>query len=79
MADTMDATDLLLRDLALKDSGWSRVEGPNGCAYFPETANDVDAFDARCIAMHESQKPIVLEEKPAVTDYADYMRLKRGD
>ncbi len=74
----MDATDLLLRDLALKETGWSRVEGPNGSAYFPETASDVEKWEADCIAMHSEQTPITVEPKP-VQDYADYTRLKRGD
>ncbi len=75
----MDNLDVLLRDLALKDSDWHRIEHPEtgAAAYFPETAEDAEDWETRALAMHESQEPVTLAPKPVENALA--ARVVRAD
>lgn len=74
-SDPLDALGALLAEDSV---GWHRAEGPHGCAYFPHTASDVAAWEERALAMTAAQRPVEVEEKPVV-NFADYIRLNRGD
>lgn len=76
-----DSLDVLLRDLAMKDSGWHRHENPEtgAVAYFPETAKSAEDFERRALAMHESQEPVTLAPKPREDHMAARKRIARGD
>ena len=84
-----DNLDVLLRDLALKDSGFHRHENPQtgAVAFFPDVpvfpsgsnqARQIEAaWEARALVMHESQDPIRLEPKPLENTLAK--RVVRAD
>ena len=73
-----DNIDDLLSDLYWLGSNWHRhVNSETGAvALIPETADDVDAWEQRALAMHENQEPIRLAEKPKENAMT---RIKRGD
>lgn len=69
----------ILRELNLKDMGWSRVAGPEGAAFFPISAKDFDAWESRCLQMHAAQSPLALAAKPLENNLSDRQSMVRGD
>ncbi len=47
----MNASDLL-NELAIRDAGWVKHEGPQGTAFFPETARSEQDWEVRCEELH---------------------------
>ena len=77
MTEQIDGLAALTEVLAIKRSGWHRIEGPDGVALFPETAKDVDAWEQRALAMTAAQAPIHLAPKPVENTLA--ARVVRAD
>jgi hypothetical protein len=53
------------REVAASDAGFRTVRGPGGFALLPETAKDIDEWERRSIALHQSQEPVSLAPKPS--------------
>ena len=80
----MNATAMdLLRDLALINAGWHRVEHPETGAVgiFPETAKDEADWERKAMAQSREAESnaIILPPKLLDDDLAERMRISRGD
>ena len=63
----MRATDLLA-EMSLADAGWIKHEGPQGMAFFPETARDEQDWERRSIELHRRLSTQVLRLEAAPPD-----------
>ena len=73
----MRITDFL-NELAIRDAGWVKHEGPQGTAFFPETIDPKDndavaVWERRCLSLHSAQETLISEPKPLENLFA------RGD
>ena len=80
----IDSLDVLAHKLAIRRSGWHRVEGPGGSAFFPVTAKDVDAWESRATAQAAESEAMAranrLTPKPEENALAERKRqMTRGD
>ena len=87
--EQIDGLAALSDRLAIKRSGWHRIEGPDGVALFPnvptftagspEQAKLEREWEQRALAMHEAQEPVRLDAKPEENTLAERKRIMRGD
>ena len=77
----IDGLAELAGKLAFKRSGWHREENPDtgAVAYFPVTATDVDAWQARALAQAQESERMEREIRPAPKPLENALRLRRGD
>ena len=85
----IDGLAALTDKLAIKRSGWHRVEGPDGVALFPSVPRHAAdskeqlklerEWEQKALAMHEAQEPVWLDAKPEENTLAARKRIMRGD
>ena len=69
----MNASDLL-NELAIRDAGWIKHEGPQGTAFFPETARDEQDWEQRSTELHRRLAAQILRLDPKPPDRTTMIR-----
>ena len=69
----MRATDLLA-EMSLADAGWIKHEGPQGTAFFPETARNEQEWEVRSEELHHRLASQVMRLDPKPPDRTTTVR-----